>query len=204
MKLFFCAMAALAFLAGCSKTPAPVATAPPPPDYRPAISNVFFARLVCLSNSIIIAQPSPAELASAGLMQLGRDLSKDKRPVKIIPRIAPGPTLRKFSESIAAIDTSLCPDDFKTAWKDYVLSTTLSDTPTISDAAEFATAAASISPPAAIALAAAKTLSKENQISTQKEKAFLCLKLSAAAYGVTNFNHLTFQLPSKVQSPTPP
>ncbi len=198
-------MLATLIFTGCHKTPPPVALAPPPPpDFRPAISNVFFLRLTCLSNAITIAPVTVADRASAGLLQIGAALNHQHSDGRIAPRIDSRATLRKFSESLAAVDTSLCPDDFKSCWKDYVISTSISDSPTLSDASEFAAAAFTVSPPAALALAAIKTAGKEDQISAQKEKAFLCLKLSAAAYGVTNFSHLIFRLPDThpTQSPS--
>lgn len=147
----------------------------PAPCYPCAISNVISQFSVAIRQSRFLAQPTAHENFVAQINHLPP------------PQPHPVLSLKKLVDISAGIDTSRCPDDFKTAWKNFITaisaeSIRLKNGNGIKDLAAF------LYSPGAGAVALAGDVEKANaQKQAQRtavQEAFLQLRLVCSSYGV--------------------
>lgn len=155
-------------------------------DYGLSISNVITDLHSALTNSLVLVRPTPHQIHQANLEH------KKALPHWVI-------SMSRLANAVCVIDTSKCPDDFKTAWKTFATSLTLSTKLSPGDKAQLLkdmvkTVVASAVPVAGISEAAATTgdLIKDSdrkaEVENARHSAIFQLKLCAASYGVTDWS----------------
>ena len=143
------------------------------PDYHAAIHDVTIQFFSAFTNSIFVRKPTSAEML------------QDKN-AGVAPRMRRDLSNRKFAGLLASVDTSKCPDDFKSAWRAFVTDLTLNDKATLTD---IATTLKDLNPTHGAAAAGdlAKMADKKTEVKEERAGAWLQLRLCASSYGITNW-----------------
>lgn len=151
----------LAFLLGST---AAFAQSNPPPDYRQPICLVYKAA----HDALLRVEHTPRSEAELRLV-------KGNPNGKLYSR-------RELAVALARIDLSACPDDFKAAWKAYVVSLTLSSKVSAKDLGE-----AILHPVTGLPAVVLEAKGQADETANARRNAALQLELSTSSYGVTNW-----------------